>query len=90
MADRVIPQRALRNHITEILRDAEAGAEFMITVRGRPVAKLGPADDGRRRTNVSAETIRAALEQTPVDSEFATDIQRIRELEVPIEPLSDQ
>lgn len=37
-----IPQKDLRNKVGEILRRAEAGEEFTITVSGRPVAKLGP------------------------------------------------
>lgn len=37
-----IPQKELRNSIGEILRRAEAGEEFTITVAGRPVATLGP------------------------------------------------
>jgi prevent-host-death family protein len=37
-----IPQKELRNNIGEILRRAEAGEEFTITVSGRPVAELGP------------------------------------------------
>ena len=34
----VIPQKELRNNVGEVLRRAEAGEEFMITVAGRPVA----------------------------------------------------
>jgi prevent-host-death family protein len=41
---RVIPQRELRNHIGRILREARSGTVFTITVRGRPVARLGPID----------------------------------------------
>jgi prevent-host-death family protein len=37
-----IPQKELRNHIGEVLRRAEAGEQFTITVSGRPVAALGP------------------------------------------------
>ena len=37
-----IPQKELRNQVGEILRRAEAGEEFTITVSGRPVARLGP------------------------------------------------
>jgi prevent-host-death family protein len=37
-----IPQKELRNHVGEILRRAEAGEQFTITVSGRPVAQLGP------------------------------------------------
>lgn len=37
-----IPQKELRNHVGEVLRRAEAGERFTITVSGRPVAELGP------------------------------------------------
>src|SRR3954471_10211433 len=46
----VIAQKQLRNNTAEILRRAEAGEEFTITVAGRPVARLGPV---RRRQWVS-------------------------------------
>ena len=39
----VIPQKELRNNVADVLRRAEAGEEFTITVAGRPVAHLGPA-----------------------------------------------
>lgn len=35
-----IPQRELRNNVSDVLRRAEAGEEFEITVDGRPVARL--------------------------------------------------
>jgi len=38
----VIPQKELRNNVGEILRRAEAGEEFTVSVSGRPVARLGP------------------------------------------------
>jgi prevent-host-death family protein len=84
--ERIIPQRELRNHVGEILREAEAGTEFTITVRGRAVAKLGPADSNRRRTEVPAELLRSAVLETPVDDQFATDIEGLRQTE---EPVSD-
>ncbi len=37
-----IPQKELRNNIGQVLRRAEAGEEFTVTVAGRPVALLGP------------------------------------------------
>ncbi|MDQ3958542.1 MAG: type II toxin-antitoxin system prevent-host-death family antitoxin, partial [Actinomycetota bacterium] len=37
-----IPQRELRNNSGSVLRRAEAGEEFVVTVDGRPVAVLGP------------------------------------------------
>jgi prevent-host-death family protein len=38
-----IPQKELRNNVAEVLRRAEAGEDFTITVAGRPVAKLSAA-----------------------------------------------
>lgn len=40
-----IPQKELRNNVAEVLRRAEAGEEFTITVSGRPVAQLGAASN---------------------------------------------
>ena len=37
-----IPQKELRNNVADVLRRAEAGEQFTITVSGRPVAQLGP------------------------------------------------
>ncbi len=84
MASRVIAQRELRNNIGAILRDAEAGVQFTITVRGRPVATLGPATDATvPRTDVDARAIAGLLERTPVDDGFAADLKQLRELETP-------
>jgi prevent-host-death family protein len=86
MASRAIPQRELRNNIGEILRQAEAGAEFTITVRGRPVARLGPPDPPRaRRVDVDAETVSAMMAQTPVDDRFSLDLQELRRAEQPVD-----
>jgi len=75
MASRTIPQRELRNHVGEILREAEAGTEFTITVRGRPVAHLGPAGRPRtRRVDVDPATLPAVLAATPVDERFAKSL----------------
>ncbi|HEX6782693.1 MAG TPA: type II toxin-antitoxin system prevent-host-death family antitoxin [Solirubrobacterales bacterium] len=67
-----IPQKTLRNEIGEILRRAEAGEEFTITVSGRPVAKLMPLDD--RRQWVPAATLED-LWKLPVDENLADDIR---------------
>jgi prevent-host-death family protein len=84
MESRTIPQRELRNNIAEVLRDAESGTEFTITVRGRAVARLGPADRAReRRVDVDRDIFRAILANTPVDDGFATDIAAMRADEQP-------
>lgn len=37
-----LPQRVLRNEISRVLREVEAGERFSVTVNGRIVAELGP------------------------------------------------
>lgn len=67
MQAKVIPQRQLRNQIGEVLREAEAGQTFTITVHGRAVATLGPAPV-ERRVDVDPAAV-ARILATPVDSE---------------------
>lgn len=68
----VIPQKELRNNVAEVLRRAEAGEEFTITVAGRPVAQLGPT---RRRQWVSAPEL-AKIWTTPAPKTLARDLER--------------
>jgi len=84
MSPRTIPQRELRNDIARILREAEAGTEFTITVRGRPVARLGPPDARPvRRVDVDPDTLRALLAATPVDEGLKAEIASLRGAEAP-------
>ena len=86
MIRKTIPQRELRNDIAAILREAEAGTEFTVTVRGRPVAKLGPASElPPRRVDVDRETLRRIFAATPVDDEWAADLAAMRDAEPPID-----
>ena len=86
MSNRTIPQRELRNNIGGILREAEAGTEFTITVHGRPVARLGPPERTlQRRLDVDANTIVRLLDDTPVDARFAQDLSALRQAEVAVE-----
>ncbi len=75
MAERIIAQRDLRNDVAEVLREAQAGTTFTITVRGQPVAQLGPLEaHSSPRVDVDRATIRAIL-AGPVDSEdWAADL----------------
>ena len=72
-----IPQRELRNNVSEILRRAEQGERFTITVAGRPVAELGPPP--RKRQGASFAELWQMLKDTPVDPEWAEDLKRMRE-----------
>ncbi len=65
-----IPQKELRNNVGEVLRRAEAGEEFTVTVSGRPVARLSPA---RPRQWVSAADLRAVWE-TPAPHISSDDL----------------
>jgi prevent-host-death family protein len=88
VADRIIAQRDLRNDVAAVLREAQAGTTFTITVRGRAVARLGPLDADRSpRVDVDRATVRAILAD-PVDSEdWATDLDAV---EAPVdEPWPD-
>jgi prevent-host-death family protein len=69
---RTIPQRELRNNSAAVLREAEGGEEFVITVDGRPVAALGPY---RKRQWVQRESVRQML-VTPTDATFLDEVRR--------------
>jgi prevent-host-death family protein len=65
-----IPQKELRNNVGEVLRRAEAGEEFTVTVSGRPVARLGPV---RPRQWVGGVTLRRIWE-TPAPETLGDDL----------------
>jgi prevent-host-death family protein len=67
-----IAQKELRNNVGDVLRRAEAGEEFTITVAGRPVAQLGPAQ--RRRWVGGADLAR--VWQTPTPETLEDDLAR--------------
>lgn len=68
----VIPQKELRNNVGEVLRRAEAGEEFTITVAGRPVAELGPT---RQRRWVGSPEL-AKIWATPTPATLLDDLER--------------
>jgi prevent-host-death family protein len=67
-----IPQKELRNNVAEVLRRAEAGEQFTITVAGRPVAQLGPAE---RRRWVGPRQLETVF-RTPAPTSLAEDLER--------------
>jgi len=74
MTDRTIPQRELRNNIAAVLRAAEAGESFTVTVRGRPVARLvPPGEPAEPRVDVDRATIRRILSD-PIDATLAAEL----------------
>ncbi len=70
-----IPQRELRNNISDVLRRAEGGERFTITVNGRPVAELGPPRSVRSAAPAALAQI---LRDAPVDPGWARELERMR------------
>ncbi len=72
-----IPQKDLRNKVGEILRRAEAGEEFTITVSGRPVARLVPlAEEAEAEPSAWVDsTSLADIFAMPADPDFMKDIE---------------
>ena len=68
-----IPQKELRNNVGEVLRRAEAGEQFTVTVSGRPVAHLGPA---KRRQWVDGHALRR-IWATPAPESLIEDLDRL-------------
>jgi len=84
---KTIPHRELRNQSARVLREAEAGQLFTITVDGRPVARLGPV--AKRLWVPKAEYARLLGRGQP-DPAFFADIAELSEptgrLDEPWEP----
>jgi prevent-host-death family protein len=65
---KTIPQRELRNHVSRVLRQVEAGERMRIAVDGRPVADLVLVPiGGVRRTFVPRNEALRLLERAPLD-----------------------
>ena len=69
---KTIAQRVLRNESGRILREAENGEQFVITVQGRPVALLSPYE---RRQWVAADSVRELL-ATPTDPDLLEELRQ--------------
>jgi len=73
---KTIPQRDLRNKSGEILRKAERGEQFIISVGGRPVALLGPCP---KKQWVPRTEVAHVLESRGEDPTFFEDIEGMAE-----------
>jgi prevent-host-death family protein len=67
-----IPQKELRNNVGEVLRRAEAGEEFTVTVAGRPVARLGPARPRQWVTGPALQRVWNTPAPETLDADLAT------------------
>jgi prevent-host-death family protein len=64
--------RELRNDVSEVLRRAESGEDFVVTVRGRQVARLTAIED-RPRT-MPAEIFIAGIAKVGADPELLEEL----------------
>lgn len=75
--NRVIAQRDLRNQNARILAAVEAGASFVVTRNGAPVAELRPLASSRRSFVPKGEIAAAAAGGPRIDSStFRRDLDR--------------
>lgn len=65
--------RELRQHASELVRQAEAGAVITVSVSGRAVAELGPAHRDRWRSWSDIATIFDG----PGDADWALNAERV-------------
>jgi prevent-host-death family protein len=73
---KLIAQRELRNHISKVLRQVEAGERLRVTVDGRPVADLVPIARARA-TFVPREALLGVLVHAPLDPGFRRDVDAL-------------
>lgn len=67
-----IPQKELRNNVGEVLRRAEAGEEFTVTVSGRPVARLGPVRPRQWVSGADLQSVWRTPAPETLEAELAT------------------
>jgi prevent-host-death family protein len=72
-----IPQRELRNQIGDVLRRAESGEHFTITVGGRPVAELRPLASVHKPA--APGRLAAILAEAPADTTWAAQLRQMRD-----------
>ena len=73
---RVIAQRDLRNQNAQILAAVEAGATFVVTRNGTPVAELRPLARGRRSFVPRAEIAAVVATGPTIDAAaFRRDLE---------------
>jgi prevent-host-death family protein len=67
-----IPQRELRNQAGAVLRRAERGERFTITVDGRPVAELGPLPGAQEPATLA--DLATLIEGAPVHTRWTEEL----------------
>jgi prevent-host-death family protein len=71
-----IASRELRNDTAGVLRRVQAGDEVVVTVNGRPVARITPVRESRRRWLTRDEFV-ARLRGNQADPGLRDDLARL-------------
>jgi antitoxin (DNA-binding transcriptional repressor) of toxin-antitoxin stability system len=69
-------QRAISEVTRAVLRRAEAGERFRVTVDGAPIAQIGPIE---RHVWVSGSAMEQAVRNAPADTALLDDVAVMRE-----------
>lgn len=72
---REISQNELRNNLTSVLTEVNAGDSLRITVRGRAVAELVPVEPGADL--LTADDVQRIRRESPLDAAFLADIEAL-------------
>lgn len=76
----VIPQRELRNQNAAIIDAVAAGASFVVTRNGTPIAELRPVTRAQRVFVPKAELSAVAARSSPIDAAaFRADLDDVVE-----------
>jgi prevent-host-death family protein len=78
----VIAQRELRNQVSAVLKRAEQGEHFTVTVDGRPVAELRPLPAALKPG--APGRLAAVLIETPVDAQWPSELWELREADAAV------
>lgn len=72
-----IASRDLRNDTAGVLRRVAAGEEVVITVRGKPSARLVPLDEQPRRRWMPRSELARVLRTAQADAGLRYDLERL-------------
>ncbi len=69
-----VPFREFRKNLSGYLRQARQGAEFIVTSRGREVARVGPPDQTARRRRALIGMFKGQFRMAPDFDETPADL----------------